>query len=180
MKHRNRITQFAAVAAIVAGTAGVAAAQGQAAPSQKHPQLRHGVLKIEGTAGSERIALRLKAGQPGILQIDFGDDGQAEFQVKRDQVMAVMDSIPGVVCPKPEGAFYVFPDISCAFGKSHGGARIGNDVDLCNALLEAKGVACVPGSAFGEPRALRISYTCPTAQLPEGLRRFQEFFAELK
>jgi aspartate aminotransferase len=52
-------------------------------------------------------------------------------------------------------------------------------VDLCNALLEAKGVACVPGSAFGEPRALRISYTCPTAQLPEGLRRFKEFFAEL-
>ena len=51
MKHRTRITQFAAVAAIVAGTAGVAAAQGQAAPSQKHPQLRHGVLKIEGTAG---------------------------------------------------------------------------------------------------------------------------------
>ena len=103
----------------------------------------------------------------------------AEFQGKRDQVMAVMNSIPGLVCPKPEGAFYVFPDISCAFGKSHGDMKIGNDVDFCNALLEAKGVACVPGSAFGEPRALRISYTCPTAQLPEGLRRFKEFFAEL-
>ena len=103
----------------------------------------------------------------------------AEFQAKRDQVMAVMDSIPGVVCPKPEGAFYVFPDISCAFGKKHGDTLIGTDVDLCNSLLESKGVACVPGSAFGEPRALRISYTCPTAQLPEGLRRFREFFAEL-
>jgi aspartate aminotransferase len=103
----------------------------------------------------------------------------AEFQAKRDQVMAVMNSIPGLVCPKPQGAFYVFPDISCAFGKSHGGSRIGNDIDLCNALLEAKGVACVPGSAFGEPRALRISYTCPSAQLPEGLRRFKEFFTEL-
>ena len=103
----------------------------------------------------------------------------AEFQAKRDQVMAVMDSIPGLVCPKPLGAFYVFPDISCAFGKSHDGKKIDNDVDFCNALLEAKGVACVPGSAFGEPRALRISYTCPTAQLPEGLKRFKEFFAEL-
>ena len=103
----------------------------------------------------------------------------AEFQAKRDVVMAVMDSIPGLVCPKPQGAFYVFPDISCAFGKSHNGTAISNDIDLCNALLEAKGVACVPGSAFGEPRALRISYTCPSAQLPEGLRRFQEFFAEL-
>lgn len=103
----------------------------------------------------------------------------AEFQAKRDQVMAVMNAIPGVVCPKPLGAFYVFPDISCAYGKSHQGKKIANDVDFCNALLEAKGVACVPGSAFGEPRALRISYTCPTAQLPEGLKRFQEFFAEL-
>jgi aspartate aminotransferase len=105
----------------------------------------------------------------------------AEFQAKRDQVMAALAAIPGVVCPKPQGAFYFFPDVSCAFGKTHGptGAKIANDVDLCNALLDAKGVACVPGSAFGEPRALRISYTCPTPQLAPGLKRFQEFFAEL-
>lgn len=106
----------------------------------------------------------------------------AEFQAKRDQVMDVMNSIPGVVCPRPQGAFYVFPDISVAFGKTHkpSGIKIGNDVDVCNALLETKGVACVPGSAFGEPRALRISYTCPTPQLAPGLQRFQEFFAELQ
>lgn len=104
----------------------------------------------------------------------------AEFQAKRDQVVAAMDAITGVICPRPQGAFYVFPDISCAFGKSHNGVKIENDVDFCNALLDAKGVACVPGSAFGEPRALRISYTCPTPQLAPGLQRFQEFFAELK
>ena len=65
--------------------------------------------------------------------------------------------------------------------RPHGpsGTLIGNDVDFCNALLETKGVACVPGSAFGEPRALRISYTCPTPQLAPGLQRIQEFFAEL-
>ncbi len=105
----------------------------------------------------------------------------AEFQAKRDQVMEVLQSIPGVVCPKPQGAFYVFPDISCTFGKTHGptGLAIRNDVDFCNVLLEAKGVACVPGSAFGEPRAMRISYTCPTPQLPEGMKRIREFFAEL-
>ena len=105
----------------------------------------------------------------------------AEFQGKRDQVLAALAAIPGVVCPKPQGAFYVFPDISAYFGKTHGpsGLEIADDVAFCSALLEAKGVACVPGSAFGEPRALRISYTCPTAQLPEGMRRFREFFAEL-
>ncbi|QDH70663.1 pyridoxal phosphate-dependent aminotransferase [Marilutibacter alkalisoli] len=105
----------------------------------------------------------------------------AEFQSKRDQVMQVMDSIPGVVCPRPQGAFYVFPDISCSFGKTHGptGKAIANDVDFCSVLLEAKGVACVPGSAFGEPRAMRISYTCPTPQLAPGMARIKEFFGEL-
>lgn len=103
----------------------------------------------------------------------------AEFQAKRDQVMAVLDAIPGIVCPRPQGAFYAFPDVSFAFGKSHNGKVIANDVDLCNALLDAKGLACVPGSAFGEPRSLRISYTCPTPQLAPGLQRLQEFFAEL-
>ena len=111
---------------------------------------------------------------------DVPEQKNAEFQAKRDQVLAAMNAIPGVVCPRPQGAFYVFPDISCAFGKSHNGVKIENDVDFCNALLDAKGVACVPGSAFGEPRALRISYTCPTPQLAPGLQRFQEFFAELK
>ena len=103
-----------------------------------------------------------------------------EFQGKRDEVMAALAAIPGVVCPRPQGAFYVFPDISVAFGKSHEGQVIDNDIDFCNALLESKGVACVPGSAFGEPRALRISYTCPTSQLAPGMQRIQEFFAELK
>ena len=106
---------------------------------------------------------------------------RAEFQAKRDQVMAMFDSVPGVVCPRPQGAFYVFPDISAYFGKVHGpsGLAVTDDVTFCSALLEAKGVACVPGSAFGEPRALRISYTCPTPQLAPGLERIREFFAEL-
>ena len=103
----------------------------------------------------------------------------AEFQRKRDLVMAALEAIPGIVCPRAQGAFYVFPDISAFYGKSHGGKVIANDVDLCTALLESKGVACVPGSAFGEPRGLRISYTCPTPQLEPGLKRIQEFFAEL-
>ncbi|MDE1899307.1 MAG: pyridoxal phosphate-dependent aminotransferase [Xanthomonadaceae bacterium] len=103
----------------------------------------------------------------------------ADFAQRRDRVAAALTAIPGVSCPRPQGAFYAFPDISTAFGRRHGSMRIDNDVDFCAALLESKGVACVPGSAFGEPRALRISYTCPLAQLDAGLKRIQEFFAEL-
>ncbi|MBQ4853480.1 pyridoxal phosphate-dependent aminotransferase [Rhodanobacter sp. B2A1Ga4] len=102
-----------------------------------------------------------------------------EFAGRRDTVFAALGAIPGVVCPQPQGAFYAFPDISVAFGKRHNGVAISNDVEFCAALLEAKGVACVPGSAFGEPRAMRISYTCPIAQLQSGLQRIQQFFAEL-
>lgn len=113
---------------------------------------------------------------------DVPQEKCAEFAARRDEVMAVMDSIPGVVCPRPQGAFYVFPDISCAFGRTHrpSGRTIADDVDFCELLLEAKGVACVPGSAFGEARALRISYTCPAPQLAPGLERFREFFTELE
>jgi aspartate aminotransferase len=111
---------------------------------------------------------------------DVTEAKNLEFQGKRDLVMAALAAIPGVVCPRPQGAFYVFPDISVAFGKSHNGVVIKDDVEFCSALLEAKGVACVPGSAFGEPRALRISYTCPTPQLAPGMQRIQEFFAELR
>ena len=103
----------------------------------------------------------------------------AEFAGKRDVVVDALRAIHGVICPRPQGAFYAFPDISVAFGKRHNGTLISNDVEFCAALLEAKGVACVPGSAFGEPRALRISYTCPTTQLEPGLQRIQQFFAEL-
>ena len=102
-----------------------------------------------------------------------------EFAGKRDVVVDALRAIHGVICPRPQGAFYAFPDISVAFGKRHNGTLISNDVEFCAALLEAKGVACVPGSAFGEPRALRISYTCPTTQLEPGLQRIQQFFAEL-
>ncbi len=93
---------------------------------------------------------------------DIPAEKSRDFAARRDEVLTALLAIPGVKCPRPQGAFYAFPDISCAFGKAHDGKRISNDIDFCAALLDAKGVACVPGSAFGEPRALRISYTCPT------------------
>jgi len=104
-----------------------------------------------------------------------------EFSEKRDLVLSELAKIPGVRCPRPEGAFYAFPDISVAFGRTHvpSNTKIDDDVAFCNALLDAKAVACVPGSPFGEPSAMRISYTCSDALLREGLRRIEAFFAEL-
>src|SRR5699024_4629670 len=103
----------------------------------------------------------------------------AEFARRRDQVVEALNALDGVICPRPLGAFYVCPDVSCAFDRRHEGRTITDDVELCKALLDATGVACVPGSAFGEPRGMRISYTCPAEQLAPGLKRIQAFFAEL-
>jgi aspartate aminotransferase len=102
-----------------------------------------------------------------------------DFSRRRDEVVGALTAIPGVKCPRPQGAFYAFPDISVAFGKYHNGRKIAGDVDFCKALLEEKFVATVPGSAFGEPRSLRISYTCPMPQVRKGLDRIRDFFAEL-
>ncbi len=110
---------------------------------------------------------------------DVPNAKREDFSKRRDEVVSALLAIPGVKCPRPQGAFYAFPDVSVAFGKTHKGSKIANDVDLCKALLEDKFVATVPGSAFGEPRSLRISYTCAPEQLKKGLQRIQEFFAEL-
>jgi Ca2+-binding RTX toxin-like protein len=79
-----------AVAVVVAGAAGIAAGQGSAAPHQfKDPTLENGVLTVEGTNASDRIALRLQAGQPGILQVDVGDDGSADFSFQRREISEI-------------------------------------------------------------------------------------------
>jgi aspartate aminotransferase len=106
----------------------------------------------------------------------------AEFAAKRDRVLAALGASPGIRCPRPQGAFYVFPDISGCFGRIHGssGRVIDGDVAFCEALLEAEGVACVPGSAFGEPRAMRISYTVADQRLAEGLARITRFVSDLR
>jgi Ca2+-binding RTX toxin-like protein len=88
------------VAAAVAGVTGIVAGQGNAAlPAKtsaehrmdkfKHPKLKHGLLTIEGTEASDKIALRLQAGQAGTLQIDVGDDGSADFSFERDKIMTI-------------------------------------------------------------------------------------------
>ena len=73
--------------AALAGAAGIAAGQAEPRPTQiKHPKLKDGVLSIEGTKGSDRIALRLQAGDPGVLQLDVGDDGSADFDFARADI----------------------------------------------------------------------------------------------
>jgi len=110
----------------------------------------------------------------------FSDDSMAVFAQKRDVVMKALQGISYLSCPVPKGAFYAFPDVSAYYGKTHDGVLITDDITLCTQLLEKKGLALVPGSAFGEAKGVRISYACPSAQLERGLALFAEFFAEMR
>jgi aspartate aminotransferase len=89
--------------------------------------------------------------------------------------------ISTITCHKPEGAFYVFPNIAGCIGKTtQAGRKIGTDTDFVTALLEEKHVATVQGAAYGMSPYFRISYATDMASLREGCRRIQEFCSELK
>ena len=103
-----------------------------------------------------------------------------EYRQRRDLVVEMLNAAPGISCHKPEGAFYVFPNIAGCIGKtSKGGRKIETDTDFAMALLEEKYVATVQGTAYGMSPYLRISYATDTENLREACGRIQEFCREL-
>ncbi len=107
---------------------------------------------------------------------DFLPEFRAAFARRRDMVVASLDAIPGINCPTPQGAFYVYPDISGLIGHtSAGGHRIETDEDFANALLEEQGVAVVFGAAFGVSPHFRVSYAASEAVLQDACARIAAF-----
>ncbi|GGB82105.1 aminotransferase [Flavobacterium suaedae] len=99
------------------------------------------------------------------------------FHQRRDLVINMMNDIPGFKINIPEGAFYLFPDVSSYFGKTIKGVEIKDANDLSMFLLEYANVATVTGEAFGNPDCLRISYATSEEQLTEALKRIKEALA---
>jgi aspartate aminotransferase len=102
------------------------------------------------------------------------------FRERRDLVIAMLNKIPGFKCEVPEGAFYVFPDVSSLYGKHFEGKTIHNSTELCMYLLEKAKVALVPGIAFGDDRCIRISYATSNDRLRTALLRVHEAVAALQ
>ena len=112
---------------------------------------------------------------------DFIAGNNVAFKRRRDMVVEMLNAAEGVVCPVPEGAFYVYPSINDCIGRtSRGGATIGNDEDFATALLEEHGVAVVFGAAFGLSPAFRVSYATSDETLRDACTRIQEFCAGLR
>jgi aspartate aminotransferase len=107
---------------------------------------------------------------------DFIAPNALMFARRRDLVVSALNAIPGITCPNPEGAFYVYPSIAGLIGKTSGaGKTIANDEDFATALLEETGVAVVFGSAFGLSPNFRISYATSEEELTEACTRIASF-----
>jgi aspartate aminotransferase len=112
---------------------------------------------------------------------DFLAPNRKLFQRRRDLVVNMLNAAKGVTCPKPEGAFYVYPDIAGCIGKtSAGGTKITDDEAFASALLEETGVAVVFGAAFGLSPNFRVSYATADSVLEDACKRIQGFCAGLK
>jgi aspartate aminotransferase len=133
-----------------------------------------GCTKLQGqvTSGANSIAQRavITALEAPVSKIQYMID---EFHKRRDIVLNLLGEIEGFNLNVPEGAFYVFPDISAYFGKTLNGVTIKNASDFALYLLEHANVATVTGEAFGNPNCIRISYAASEKELREAIARIK-------
>ncbi len=103
-----------------------------------------------------------------------------EFEKRRNYIVDALNSIDGISCFKPKGAFYVFPNISSFFGKEYHGKKINGSMDFAMTLLEEAKVAVVPGIAFGDDNFIRVSFATDLDTIKEGVEAIRQFVSELK
>ena len=131
--------------------------------------------KMQGqiTSGANCIAQRavITALEASPTKVQYMID---EFKVRRDLILGLLNDVEGFKCNTPEGAFYVFPDVTAFFGKTLNGTLIKNATDFSLYLLEAALVATVTGDAFGNPNCIRISYAASQEQIIEAISRIKK------
>ncbi len=104
----------------------------------------------------------------------------AEYKKRRNYTYDRLTRIEGIICGNADGAFYLLPDVSFYFGKSHGDSMIRDSFDFCDYILNTAHVAIVPGGAFNSPRTVRIAYTNSMDKLAEGLDRLEDALKRLR
>ena len=120
---------------------------------------------------SQRAALEALTGPQ-----DTVETMRLAFEQRRNTIVAELNRIPGVVCPTPEGAFYVYPDVTGLLGREWGGVTPTTSLELADLILDQVEVAVIPGEAFGPSGYLRLSYALGDEPLLEGVRRLQGLF----
>ena len=137
--------------------------------------------KIQGQFTSGTCAITQKAAVTALT----GDlkptvEMTEEFTRRKKRVLELVADIPGIACPEPDGAFYIFPDVSAYYGKSDGTTTITNSADFCMYLLNTAHVSSVMGEAFGEPACVRFSFANSLPKIEEAWKRIKEALSKLK
>jgi aspartate aminotransferase len=137
--------------------------------------------KIQGQVTSATCAIAQKATERAMLAEPKSTTQEMKdtFLRRRDMLIELLKDIPGIKCNVPQGAFYLFPDVSYYFEKSDGINTINNSNDLCMYLLNNAHVAFVAGDAFGNPECIRISYAAADQKLIEAMDRIKKQLAKL-
>ena len=138
-------------------------------------------IKIQGQVTSATCAIAQKATETAMLaspsEVKYM---RKAFHKRRDLMLEMLSEIPGIKTNKPDGAFYIFPDVSHYFGKSDGEKTIYNSNDFCMFILNDAYVALVSGEAFGSPNCVRISYAANEENLIEAVKRMKKSLAKLQ
>jgi aspartate aminotransferase len=137
--------------------------------------------RLQSQTTSNATALVQVAGIEALIgpQESVGVMAQA-FEQRRNFVVARLNAIPGITSNTPRGAFYIFPNIAALFGRRASGRPMNTAADVADYLLEAAGVAVVPGDAFGDDHFMRISYASSMAELEDGLARIDKAVQQLE
>jgi aspartate aminotransferase len=145
------------------------------------PQIAKACEKIQGQLTSGTNSIAQKAGvialttdlRPTMEMVE-------EFTRRRNRVLELVKEIPGIKCFEPEGAFYIFPDVSSYYGKSDGENTITNSADFSMYLLNTAHVSSVMGDAFGEPACVRFSFANSMQNIEKAWARIKEALSKLK
>ena len=137
--------------------------------------------KVQSQSTSHAVSFCQAAGVVALNSpMDFLAERNATFKARRDLVVAKLNAVKGMSCRTPEGAFYLYPSVAGCIGKkTPDGKVIENDTDFASALLEAEGVAVVPGVAFGLSPYFRLSYATSTEALEKACERIKRFCESL-
>lgn len=139
------------------------------------PKLIKTIVKIQGQSTSNICSLVQMAALYGLKgPLEFLEENRKIFMKRRDLALEIISTWKNVICPKPDGAFYLFPKVDFYYKKD-----IKNSTDLCAYLLEEAKVAAVPGAAFGDDRCIRLSYAIDENSLEKALNKIKEALEKL-
>ncbi|MFT3935282.1 MAG: pyridoxal phosphate-dependent aminotransferase [Chitinophagaceae bacterium] len=144
-------------------------------------EVAKGCEKLQGQFTSGATAVTQRAAIAALVgDLRPSKEMTEEFTRRRKRVLEIIKEVPGVKCFEPEGAFYIFPDVSYYYGKTDGTTTVSNAADFCMYLLNTAHVSSVMGDAFGEPNCVRFSFANSMQNIEKAWVRIKDALAKLK